>query len=176
MNVQNIINAVFSSGNPFLARLFPFWQSGLVKLLPYGYSANWQPMTTSGVGVQPTTAPTIDPSTDFILEQMNFVANATTGSQAIITNPSMLLSIQEKSGTTVFADTDRPVALWTGNTQSGAKNYLLPFPRRIFGNNVLLCKLTDNGGTPSNCWLGLDGIRVEYTGTNRETVFPNSGY
>ncbi len=170
---MNIVQGIFSTANPFLARCWEFFQLGRVTLVPYSFTAEWNPLAASAVGAQPTTGMVIDPSIDFLLLQMNFVAYPTTGSQTTPqANPNMTLNITEKSGANVFTDTDHHVALWTGNTQSGAHGYDLPFPRLIKGNNQILTKLTDNGGTATRCWLGFEGIRVTYVNADRTEVFP----
>ena len=170
---MNMMQGFFSSQNPFLVRLWDFVLTGRVKLRPYSFTAEWNPLAANAVGTQPTTPITIDPQIDFLLLQMNFVAWPTTGLQTSPqSNPNMLLNLSERSGANVFSDTDHHVSLWTGNAQSGAQGYDLPFPRLIVGNNSILAKLTDNGGTATRCFLGFEGIRIEYLNTTRSEVFP----
>lgn len=171
---MNMMQGFFSSANPFLVRLWDFFQTSRVKLKPYSFTAEWNPLAASAVGTQPTTPITIDPQIDFLLLQMNFVAYSTTGDQNTARpTPNMLLSISEKSGANIFTDTDHHVALWTGNSLNGAQSYTLPFPRLIVGNNAILAKLTDNGGSASRCFLGFEGMRIEYINTSHEEVFPS---
>lgn len=170
---MNAIQGIFASDNPFLARLWDFFQSARVTLQPYSFTADWNPLAANSVGASPTTPLTIDPSIDFLLLAVNFVAYPTTGVQTTPqANPNMLLNLVEKSGANVFSDTDHHVALWTGNTQSGAMSYRLPFPRLIKGNNSIAAKLTDNGGTATRCFLGFEGVRVQYVDASRQEVFP----
>lgn len=173
--MQTMIQSLFTSANPWLAKLFWYWQQGAVLLQSFGFTAEWNTLAAKAVGAQPTGGnPTIDGGIDFVLESLNFVAFpvVATVEQAALVTPNMLLSITEKSGATIFADSDRPVALWTGNSQAAAQSYVMPFPRYLRGNNVLQCKLSDNGGTATHAWLGFDGVRVTYVNTNRQDVFP----
>ncbi len=169
----NLIQGTFSSDNPFLARLWDFFQTGRVTLVPYSFTADWNPLAASAVNSAPTTTMTIDPSIDFLLLQAHFVAYPTTGIQTTPqATPNMLLNLTEKSGANVFSDVAHHVGLWTGNTQSGAGAYNLPFPRLIKGNNEIQARLTDNGGTATRCFLGFEGIRVTYVNADRREVFP----
>lgn len=171
---MNMIQSFFNSDNPFLVRLWDFFQIGRVKLKPYSFTGEWNPLAANAVNAQPSTPITIDPQIDFLLLQMNFVAYPTTGLQTTAQpTPNMTLSITEKSGANIFSDSAHHVALWTGNSQSGAQAYNLPFPRYIVGNNSILAQLTDNGGTATHCWLGFEGVRVEYQNTTRDQVFPS---
>lgn len=169
-----LIGSMFApSENPFLARLFDFWQKARVTLTTYSFTANWNPLAAFGVSVQPTTNMTIDPSIDFLLMAMNFLAYPTTGDQTTPqASPNMLLNLTEKAGASVFQDTDHHVGLWTGATGANHQSYRLPFARLIKGNNQIIAKLTDNGGTATQCWLGFEGIRITYVNVDRTEVFP----
>ncbi len=171
---MQLLQSVFATANPFLARLFDFWQAGRCLLKSFSYTAEWNPLAANALGAQPTTGITIDPGIDFLLMEINFVAYLKPGAtdQAVLSVPNMLLSLQEKSGASIFTDTDHHVALWTGNAQAACTDFEMPFPRLIRGNNAILAKLTDNGGTATHCWLGLEGLRIEYVNAVRQEIFP----
>jgi hypothetical protein len=170
--LRSFVESVFTSDDPYLSRLFKFWQCGEVKVYPYALQAEWNPLAASAVNALPSSNPVVDADTDFILKAMNFVAYPTTGSQVTPqSNPNMLLSITEKTGSQLWTDGAHHVGLWAGSTGLQGNSFILPFSRRLVGSNTLSCALTDNGGTATHCWLGLEGIKVEYLSVDRTVVW-----
>lgn len=170
---MQLMQGFFSTNNPFMARLWDFFQAGRVTLSDYRFTGHWDPLTASAVGQTDTIS--IDPSIDFILVQLNYVAFAT--SEPVIPNtalatPNHMLSLSEKSGALLFQDEDHHIMLWTGGGTTGRRSYALPIPRLLKGNNEILARLSDNAGTPAECWLGFEGIRVTYVNADRREVFP----
>lgn len=169
------MDGFFSSENPFLARLWHFWQQGAVLLSRYSFTGHWDPLTANAVGESDTFS--IDPSIDFVLLEINFVAYGTTGDQnTAVLSPNVLLSLSEKSGANLFSDEAHHVGLWTGASQNGRRIQSLCFPRLLRGNNEILASLTNNAGTPMEVWLGFEGIRVTYVNTQRQEVFPGMAF
>lgn len=172
MDYGKFVDSLFTTSNPWLARLYKWWQAGKVNFYPYSPQAEWNPLTASAVSALPTTPITIDSESDLLLLAMNFVAYPTTGDQTTPQiRPNMLLNITEKSGSQLYSDGAHHVGLWTGGGQGSTESYVLPFPRRIVGSNTILTQLTDNGGTATHCWLGFEGVKVEYPGIDRQSVW-----
>lgn len=168
------IPGMFSSSNPYMARLWDFFQAGRVLLTDYRFTGHWDPLTATAVGQSDTI--TIDPSIDFLLCQLNYAAYPTTGDPATLNTvqptPNHTLNMTEKSGANLFQDEDHHIMLWTGGGSTGRRSYTLPFPRLLKGNNEVLAKLTNHSGTESEAWLGFEGIRVTYVSADRREVFP----
>lgn len=175
MDAAKFVDALFTTNVPYFARLYKWWQAGKVNWYPYSPQAEWNTLAASAVAALPSTPITIDAESDLILMAMNFVAYPTSADPTTlntpIPRPNMLLNITEKSGSQLYADGAHHVGLWTGCGQGSSESYVLPFPRRIVGSNTILTALTDNAGTVTHCWLGFEGVKIEYPGIDRQSVW-----
>lgn len=163
-----VVNSPIPSTDPFMAILTREFLQRNVWLEFFAFTAVWNTLTASATGQQVNT--TIDPSIDFIIQQMNLTAFTAAGT--ILANPDYVLQITETSGRSNMSDDGVHVSNWTGqNRNSGAAPYNLPFPRYIRGNNTLSAKLTNNTATAALVSLAYCGIRVTYLNTSREALF-----
>ena len=170
---DSFVDSLFAAdNNPFLARLFKFWQAGRCKMYDFGITATWLPLTASQANALPGTAPVIDGDTDFLVVLQNFVAYPTTGNQWLAqSNPNMTVNVLEKTGSQLWSDAAMHVGTWFGSTGLQGQSFWLPIPRRLVGPNTLQIQLTDNGGTATNCYMSFLGVKVEYLDIERNVVW-----
>jgi len=84
-----------------------------------------------------------------------------------MTQPDLLLTLQERSGASNFTDVAHHINLWTGQYRT-SDPINLPSVRYIRGNNTILGQITNNSNTAFlRADLGLEGVRVTYLDENR---------
>jgi hypothetical protein len=152
--------------DPIMAAIERHLAAGTIKVERFVFSAVWNTLAASASG-SPASI-TIDPTIDFLAQQMNLTAYTAAGT--ILANPDYLLEV--KSGKDSWSDGPVHVANWTGQARnSGSRPYDFSPGWLMRGNTVTQLKLTNNTATAARVDLALPGLRIMYEGITREQLF-----
>lgn len=138
----------------------------------FTYSARFVTGTSTALAANGTTSvdTQINGDSDFLMLSMNLTAF--TAADTIIASPDYLLLLTASGAGRNLMDAAQMVSNITGSFQANRIPDRMCFPILLSAKNTLTSQLTNRTGTACNlCHIAFDGMKIFYTGGNRQEVF-----